>query len=145
MKLHIQTEIEIDAPPEAVWAVLTDFPAHAEWNPFIASITGPLVEGQRLAVTMRRGDAPGMRFRPTVTRVVPRAELRWLGHLGLPGLFDGEHQFLLQPIEGGRTRLIHGEQFSGLLVRLAQRTLRGETRDAFMAMNHALKRRVEQG
>jgi len=37
---EIETTVEIDAPPAAVWRVLTDFPTYGEWNPFIPTIAG---------------------------------------------------------------------------------------------------------
>ena len=41
--------------------------------------------------------------------------MRWLGRVLLPGLFDGEHAFLLDD-RAGRCRLRHEETFGGLLV-----------------------------
>ncbi len=42
--------------------------------------------------------------------------MRWLGKLFVGGIFDGEHYFLLEPIDENRTRILDGENFSGLLV-----------------------------
>jgi len=47
---ELRTEIEIDAPPERVWDVLTDFGAYPEWNEFITSIKGEPTVGSRLLV-----------------------------------------------------------------------------------------------
>ena len=33
MALHLTTKIDIEAAPEAVWAVLSDLPAYPSWNP----------------------------------------------------------------------------------------------------------------
>ena len=57
-----------------------------------------------------------MRFAPTILSVRPDRELRWLGRFFVRGLFDGEHYFLLEPLNERRTRFIQGETFSGLLV-----------------------------
>ena len=46
----------------------------------------------------------------------PGRELRWLGLLGLGGLFDGEHFFVPNANADGSTRLTHGETFSGIFV-----------------------------
>ena len=46
-----------------------------------------------------------MTFAPTVIRAARNQELRWLGRLLLPGVFDGEHSFQLSPTAGG-TRLV---------------------------------------
>jgi len=59
-----------------------------------------------------------MRFKPTILSVLRERQLRWLGHLFVAGIFDGEHYFLLEPHGACRTRLTHGEKFSGLLVGL---------------------------
>jgi hypothetical protein len=139
----IETSIEIDAPPARVWTILTDFAAMPTWNPFIKSISGDLAKGSRLSVHIAPPSKSGMRFKPTVLSVRLEHELRWLGHVLFPGLFDGEHYFLLQPIDKGRTRLTQGEKFSGILVGLLGGTL-SATEEGFAAMNAALKLRAER-
>jgi hypothetical protein len=138
----IETSIQIAAPAKRVWSILTDFPAMATWNPFIRSISGALTPGSTLAVQIAPPGKSGMRFKPTVLAVKPERELRWRGQLLLPGIFDGEHYFLLEEIGRDRTRLTHGESFSGILVGMFAGTL-SATQDGFEAMNAALKQRAE--
>jgi len=140
---RIETNIEINAPAVRVWALLTDFARMPSWNPFIKSISGNLAQGDRLSVYIAPPGRSGMRFKPTVLTVLPERELRWLGHLLIPGIFDGEHYFLLEPIGDGKTRLTQGEKFSGLLVVLLSGTL-SATEAGFKAMNAALKREAER-
>ena len=84
-----------------------------------------------------------MTFRPTVREASPGRELRWLGHRWLPGLFDGEHVFRIEPAEEGQTRFRQSEQFRGILVPLLPNTMYEKTRRGFEEMNRALKKRVE--
>jgi hypothetical protein len=140
---RVETSIEIDAAPERVWALLTDFAGMPDWNPFIRSISGPLAKGSRLSVEVALPGKGGMRFKPVVLVTNPERELRWLARLVVPGVFDGEHYFLLEPAGEGRTRFIHGEAFSGLLVALLGRTI-SAAEAGYQAMNVALKRRAEQ-
>lgn len=139
---RIKTDIEINAPGSRVWALLTDFAQMPSWNPFIRSISGDLAQGARLAIHIVPPGSSGMRFKPTVLSVRPERELRWLGHVLLPGIFDGEHYFMLESIGPNKTRLTHGENFSGLLVGLLDSTL-AATAAGFRAMNAALKQKAE--
>jgi len=141
-KLEIRSEIEIDAPAETVWAVLTDFASFPEWNPFIRRISGSLSVGSRLNVFLGASGTRGMRFRPTVMSVVPNRELRWLGRLGIPGLFDGEHIFELAPAGRDRTQFVQREQFRGLLLPVLRRSLVRDARRGFDEMNAALRARA---
>ena len=141
---EVRTEIEIESTPERVWTILVDFPAHPEWNPFVRSIKGVAKKGEQLAVSIQPAGGKAMTFRPTVLVAAPNQELRWLGRLIIPGLFDGEHYFQIVPIAPGRVRFVHGEKFSGFLVVLAKSRLDGGTKAGFVAMNHALKARAEK-
>ncbi len=136
---EIRTEIEIAAKPEQVWSLLIDFNAYPQWNPFIRSLAGVVKNGERLTAFIQPSGTKGMTFRPTVLAALPNQELRWLGHLLLPGIFDGEHYFQIESIEQNRVRFIQGEKFSGLLVGLLKAKLDGETKSSFIAMNQALK------
>ncbi len=140
---EVHTEIEIDAPAGRVWRVLTDFAAYPEWNPFVRRGEGEVRVGARLHVTIQPPGGKGMSFRPTVLVVDPDRELRWLGHLWIPGLFDGEHSFVIEPLGEGRVRFIQRERFGGLLVPLLSKMLDVETRRGFEEMNRALKMRSE--
>jgi hypothetical protein len=140
---HIESTVEIDATPEQVWSVLTDLAAFAEWNPFILEASGELREGGRLSVRIQPPRGRVMGFRPTVTELDPGRELRWLGKLGVRGVFDGEHSHHLEPAGAGATRYTQSERFSGLLTWFASGTLK-KTLHGFEAMNIALKQRVER-
>ena len=84
-----------------------------------------------------------MTFRPTVLTADPARELRWLGRLGLPRLFDGEHALQLRPLPGERTQFVQSEVFRGLLVPVLGRALE-KTPQGFESFNAALKQRVEE-
>ncbi len=139
---ELRHEVEIAAPPERVWSVLVDFDSYPDWNPFIRSIQGTCEPGARLTVRIEPPGARGMTFKPTVLRVEHARELAWLGRVLIPGVFDGEHKFTIEQLDGARSRLVQSERFRGVLVPVFAKTLTA-TGDGFEAMNHALKERAE--
>jgi hypothetical protein len=143
MQLDVETAIEIDAPAARVWSVLMDFDSYGEWNPFVLQVQGRAVPGERLRVSIRPPGSRTMTFKPRVLTVAGGREFSWLGRFVVPGLFDGEHYFRLEPVGASRVRFIHGEAFSGLLVGLARGSLLGATRQGFEELNRAIKRRAE--
>jgi hypothetical protein len=140
---EIRTQIDIASTPEHLWSILTDLSAYSEWNPFIRSAEGLLQPGEKLSLSIQPTGSRGMTLRPTVLVVRSNVELRWLGRLLCPGIFDGGHYFQIVPAAAGHTRFIQGERFSGLLVSFAKRTLDRGNRAGFIAMNQALKERAE--
>lgn len=146
---HLRTEIEIDATPARVWAVLTDFAAYPSWNPFILSVEGRAEVGTRLEMRVRGPGSEPLTVRPTVMRAEAGRELRWRGRLGPRGTLVGEHSFTLEPLAAGtagggqRVRFVHEERFTGPLVALVWGTIGPSTRAAFQSMNGALKARAE--
>jgi hypothetical protein len=132
----IETEIVIHSTPQKVWAVLTDFENYPNWNPFVKSLTGEVKEGKKIRIVL-----PGMKFRPTVLKFEPEKEFRWIGHLWMKGLFDGEHSFILSDNKNGTTTLKHDEQFTGILVPLFRKMLDTKTKAGFEKFNQELKRR----
>lgn len=143
-KHEVHTEIEIQASAERVWSVLVDFPSYPRWNPFVRRIEGDLKQGAKLTVSVQPEGGKGMTFRPTVLTVIPCQELRWLGRLLMPGLFDGEHYFQISQSGPDRCRFLHGEKFSGLLVSLFRSGLDTGTRSGFNAMNRRLRDLAER-
>ena len=143
MSRELHTEIEIDAPAEAVWAAVVDTGAYPDWNPFIRRLEGGLREGATLEVRIEPPGGRGMTFKPTVLVADPGRELRWLGRFLLPGIFDGEHSLRVEPIDERRTRFVQSERFSGILVGASRRAL-DKTQTGFEQMNAALKARVER-
>ena len=139
---ELRREIDIDAPPAAVWAVLTDNRAYSEWNPFIRHLGGELREGAKLEVRIEPPGGRAMTFKPTVLAIEPHRELRWLGRLLVAGVFDGEHILHIEPLAEARSRFTQAERFSGILVPLFGGTL-DKTELGFEQMNVALKARAE--
>ena len=138
----IHTEIGIGASAAKVWDILVATDKWPEWNPF-ARASGRLRVGERLEVEIRPPGKSPMTFRPTVVKLDPGRELRWLGHLAVQGIFDGEHGFRVVPEDVGRCRFEQFETFRGLLAGPILWMAEGPTRAGFEAMNRALKAKAE--
>ena len=124
-------------------AILTDFASYPQWNPFIRRISGELKAGDRLEVRLEPPGGRGITLRPMVLSAEPNRQLRWLGHLLVPGLFDAKHSLLIQLLKENRVRFIQSEVFKGVLVPLLARSLDNNTLRGFEEMNGALKERAE--
>jgi uncharacterized protein YndB with AHSA1/START domain len=93
-----QESIDIDAPVEAVWAVLSDVERWPEWTATMRSVrrsrTGPLTVGEQVVIEQPR--LPRLTW--TVTEVVPGRSFSWTaGSAVARGV--GEH--VLTPRRGG--------------------------------------------
>jgi hypothetical protein len=142
---ELRTEIEFDGTPGEVWRILTDLQAYPDWNPFIERIDGEVRVGAKLEVRIQPVDERGITLHPTVLAAEPGRELRWIGQLMVPGVFDGEHRFLIEEAGPSRVRFTQSERFGGILVPLLWKKLRdGGTAGGFRAMNESIARRVAE-
>ena len=139
---QIRTEITINALVEEVWKVLIKNEDYGSWNPLIIESTGEIVKGAKLKNTLQTGEKT-MVFKPKITELTPNKRFEWLGHLLLPGIFDGRHFFELQQLENGQTHFIHGENFKGILSGFILKSIGEDTLKNFQEMNRALKEKVE--
>ncbi|KNB50841.1 SRPBCC domain-containing protein [Streptomyces caatingaensis] len=134
--------IDIGAPPARVWEVLTDFGHYGDWNPFVREASGSVTVGARLRLRTHPAGRRPRTVRPRVCAVVPGRELGWRGRLLVPGLLDREHRFVLTDLDGGGTRLVQHERFTGVLVPLLRRRILAGTGD-LDTFNQALRKRAE--
>jgi hypothetical protein len=139
-KLH--TDIDIEAPPDVGWDILTDLGSYSEWNPFVTSAEGTAAVGEKLTNRLQPLGGKAMTFRPQVTVAETGRVFEWLGRLGFPGVFDGRHRFELETTSTG-THFTQSEVFNGVLVRSMRKSLDSQTAKGFEAMNSALKARAE--
>ncbi len=141
---ELKTEIEIYSSPAEIWRVLLDFEKYPEWNPFIKKIKGNPEPGTKIEVKIHPPGQRDMTFKPILLKVEENKELRWIGHLIFPGIFDGEHAFIIEPVDQSRIIFRQEEKFSGILVPVFWKSLYQHTRVGFIEMNQALKKRVEK-
>ena len=120
-----------------------DFKSYPSWNPFIKSIEGTPTVGSKIKANIVPPGNKGMVFTPTVLVNDTLREFRWLGNLGIPYLFDGEHTFVLIDHIDGTCTLQQYERFRGLLIPLFAGMIDKNSRQGFEEMNEALKKRAE--
>jgi hypothetical protein len=136
-------EIIIQATSEEVWGVLTDLGKHAEWNPLIYRAEGKIELGGKVKLSAKVGSID-MNYDCLVINVEPNREFQWKWHIVLPILFRGEHTFTIKPADEKSIRFVNVEIFKGILVPLFTKFLATDGKDGMVAMDKALKDRVEQ-
>ena len=139
----IRSAIEIRAPLDVVWRVLTDFEAYPAWNPHVRRVLGKPRIGGRITIHTQPPGSRTVVMRPVILNWTPPRELRWRATFVSRRLFSGEHGFRLEETAPNRVRFAQDETFSGLLVPLYARLRLAATRRGFEQMNEALRERAE--
>jgi uncharacterized protein YndB with AHSA1/START domain len=101
-------ELQIAAPPETVWAVITDLSTWPTWNHDVKSMTvgGPLEPG-----SVFRWKSGSASLVSTLQSVDQPREIGWTGvSMGIHAV----HVFHFEPSDGG-TRARSAESFRGLI------------------------------
>lgn len=130
----------IDAPPDAVWRVLTDLDAYPEWNPFTPAVKGDLEVGSPITLTAVMSSGPVDQVE-TVRAVEPNERLVWGVTIGAHWLLHAERVQTLTP-EGGGTRYRTDDAIGGLLSPVVHLLHGRSLHDGFTAMAEALAVRV---
>lgn len=102
---RVSGSVELDAPPAAAMAWLTEPAKLRRWVGFLAAVTGDTgaaAVGRRQAWTMDDGHSPALTMNTELLAYAPPDSLR--RRLEVPGLVEGENRFVLEGV-GGRTRL----------------------------------------
>ncbi|GAA4080044.1 SRPBCC domain-containing protein [Nocardioides kongjuensis] len=153
--MNPSAQIDIDAPLEVVWAVMTDTERYGEWNPFVeraetaqpAAVGNPIVlhvvwaNGRRTRSPERITALDGPTTDPASGTTTALMSYVYEGLPSRLGLVRGvRHQRLTQH-PGGPTTYATVEEFSGPLVRLAGP---GRVADGFRRHAEGLRKRAEQ-
>lgn len=117
--MEYRVNATIPAPPERVWALLTDAANFPGWNSTVTSIDGTIALGQKLAIRVPL--APGRTFSPKVTTFEPSSRMVWSD--GMAPMFKGERTFTLTPTENGATEFTMAEAFAGIMLPLIKGSL----------------------
>jgi hypothetical protein len=135
----IKSQIEINAPAKSVRAVLYRFDEYPIWNPFIVKVDGSVAEGKVVTVTVKPVGKDVISGTTTIISLNDN-RLEWKGSLAIPGLFTGDHEFIIEDLGAGRTLFRQNERMSGIIIPFFN--IEPE-RAGFAAMNEALKQRAE--
>jgi hypothetical protein len=131
----------IAAGPDAVWGILTDAPAYADWDSGVVRIEGRIAPGEKIKVVSEAN--PKRAFPVKVTTFEPGLAMTWTGGMPL-GLFKGVRTFALTPEDGGATRFTMREEYSGPMLPLIWRSM-PDMQPSFDKFAAGLKARAERG
>ena len=138
--MEYKISVDVGAPPDVVWAVMSDGERWHEWTASVRSVRrldkGPLRIGSRALIRQPR-------FPPAVwkvTAIEPGRSFTWRSGMPLMWVY-GQHS--VEPLGAG-TRATLGLTYEGVLARLMGRLTRAITNRYLNMEASGLKRRSEE-
>lgn len=137
--------IEIDAPPETVWDVLTDLPRYPDWNPFTVEVRSTLEVGDPIDMRVRMSRL-GIHVcqREQIREVRPRERIRYGMKTIAEGLLWAERDQRIEPLASGRTRYVTEDTIAGAIAPIVFAIFGTSLEDGFASMARALAEESER-
>ena len=135
--------VDIDATPEAVWQVLTDFEHYEQWNPLAVRCKTSLVPGEPIDMWVRLTSGPLRHQREWMRTHTPGQEFSYSMKPVPLGALRSLRTQSLTPLEGGRTRYAAHFEVRGWLEPVVRLMLGSSLRRGFDGVAAGLKARAE--
>jgi hypothetical protein len=140
MTISFSTRIDIQAPPDKIWQILTDLPRWPQWNSTVERTVGNIERGSKVTVFVKQ--SPGRAFPLRVTELDAPHRMVWAG--GMPfGLFTGTRVYELAVPVTGEASFSMREDYTGVLAGLIGKSI-PDLQPAFDEFAQCLKRAAER-
>ncbi|MGB8652600.1 MAG: SRPBCC domain-containing protein [Mycobacteriales bacterium] len=140
----VSETVEIDAPQELVWQVLTDYARYPEWNPYTVKVETTLEVGARVVLHLPDPAKPGETFQTVEWMSVVDAphHLQYHTATEMPGIHAVRDQWV-EDLGAGRSSYRTTDVFTGEIAAMVFELQGAWVKQGFDATAHALKARAE--
>ena len=107
----VEARLLIEAPPEVVWAALTNTGNYAAWNPIFVRVSGDMRPGRELVLDMKLEDGQVSQITVTVDAMIEHQSIQQSA--GVPGILTAHHEWSLEPAKEG-TLVVQRETYRGV-------------------------------
>lgn len=155
--MKVEMDIAIQATPEKIWSIVSDFAAYPSWNPYIKAVRGPVdldaeVEMDLLYNTAFDSDA-GIRAteKVRVTGIAAPKYFSWVwDHPRGNWWLSSERVFRIKAREDGKCTFFHEAYFTGMslmklfgILDFRRDAMEKKVKLSMLKMNDALKAKAE--
>lgn len=143
MAIVIEHNLEVDAPAEAVWEVISDMGSYKEWNPFVIDCSSTLKPGDPVDMTVRLGK----QTRQEQEVMVSCNEGRGFTYAMRPpplGALASRRSHDIEPIDENRSVYKSRFELKGWLSPIVKMAVGGSLQAGFDGMSHGIKQRAEE-
>jgi hypothetical protein len=142
MSFVIDHRLEIAAPLDTAWAVLTDLPRYGEWNPFLPACRTTFKPGDPIDLTVQLMARPQAQ-REWVREFVPGQKFAYSMKPVPLGALSSYRSHEFRALDAGRTEYRSHFELRGWLMPLVRGLLRARLQAGFDGMSQGLKARAE--
>lgn len=137
--MEYSAEVEIKAPIERVWEILTTASNYPDWNPTVTKLEGTIALNEK--ITVHAKISPDRAFPVKVSEFQPSSRMVWEGGMPL-GLFKGVRTFGLEEADGV-VKFTMTEVFSGPMVGMISKSM-PDLSASFTEFAESLKKEAEK-
>lgn len=143
MAFRIDKTLEINAPAEVVWQVITDLPRYGEWNPFVRECRSTLKPGDVIEMTVQLTAKP-QKVVEVMNEFVPGRRFAYHMKPAPLGALHSLRAHNVEPAGPGTSRYRSEFMLDGWLMPLVRGLLGGAMARGFEGMSQGIKRRAEE-
>jgi len=143
MSYVIDRTLEIDAPADVVWNVITDFARYGEWNPFVVKCESTLKPGDPIDLRVKLM-AVAQPQREWINEHVPGKRFGYSMKPMPAGALSSKRTHDVVAVGEGRSRYVSHFELNGWLTPVVTGLLGGRLQAGFAGMTEGIQKRAEQ-